>query len=178
MSPRGRKPKPSRPGYLTVVDAQDAPLGAAGVASDAASGAHAATSGEQDAVPEFNAPLWFGEEEKAVYEFLQRLLKRSRLVQEIDQIELQMLASAYGAWMRVQDELKELREKNGGSLTYIVRGRNGVQHKTYPQVHQAMQYEKMIGALGSNFGLSPVDRERIKYLRDRPEDPEQGDLYD
>lgn len=168
-----RKPKPTperAPAYLSVVKAQ---------AEDPRpnEGATAAKAGEV-AAEAFAAPHWFGDEERAIFVFLQKHLRRLQILDDVDQVELQILARAIADWQRVQEEINGLREKNNGSLTYKTHGRNGVQHKLYPQVHQASQYEKIIAAYGSNFGLSAVDRERLKYLGRDPEG-EQGSLpYD
>lgn len=167
---------------MRVIGAQEAPEDEA----RAEKGAVAASD-----VKRFEAPDWFDDRDKAIFEFLQDQGNRLGILDAIDQIELQMLAREVGEWQRCQEEIgawreKSMRETNidgtprypGGSLTYKNSGRNGVQYKTIPQVHQASQHLRNIAALASNFGMSPVDRERLKFFNRPPGDNDQGNLLD
>jgi P27 family predicted phage terminase small subunit len=181
---KGRKPKPGKalPAYMRVISAQETPEEGARAEKEAG------TVGE---VRRFEAPDWFDARDKAIFEFLQDQGNRLGILDAIDQIELQMLAREVGEWQRCQEEISAWREKTmqeldskglprypGGTLTYKNTGRNGVQYKTIPQVHQASQHLRNIAALASNFGMSPVDRERLKFFSRTPGDGEQGNLLD
>lgn len=174
VSTKGRKPKPSKgASYLAVVSAQDAPPG--GGAERASAGAKEKAEGA--AVAAFEIPDNFTAAEAEIFRFIESHLRRLDILDEIDQIELQILASLYAEWVRLQDEKKAILLERR-SLTYKTSGRNGVQYKTHAVVHQIADVEKRIGAFGSNFGLSPVDRERIKFLRRSPGDAETPGLFD
>lgn len=172
MSKAGRKPKPSvSPAYLQVVNAQ-------------ASGAETLTekSGaakETAPLERFECPDWFTESDRRIFDFLQDHLRQAKLLEVVDQIQLQILARNIAMWQALQERINVILAEKG-TLSYVVRGRNGQQHKTMPELAQAREYERAIGQFGSNFGLSPADRERLKFLglAGRGGAGDQGDLYD
>lgn len=173
MSPRGRKQKPAKAvaAYLRVINAQESAPG-----DDAKE--EKATAAPSVENVRFVAPHWFDERDRAIFDFLQDHCFRLGILEQIDQPQLQALAREVANWQRCEEEINAWREKNNGSVTYVTAGRNGKQYKTIPQVAQSAQHLRHIAAFGSNFGLSPVDRERLKYLRRGAGSSEQADLLD
>lgn len=164
VSTRGRKPSPSpEPIYLAAVRDQNAPAAEMPAGDDA--GLEIALPGQ--------APEWLSENEKRVWEFLRDNLTRRKLLDRIDEIQMAILAAKVALWAEMRDKLKEL-----GGHTYKTVGRNGTLHKLRPEYVIMTECERAIGQFGSNFGLSPVDRHRLKMQLTGGGGEDQGGLFD
>lgn len=149
---KGRPPKPTQ---LRVLDGN--------------AGKRALHTGEPDPPAIFHAPppaQLTDARAIALWTDLVPQLGRWVGLSELDLVGLELLCAAYGRMHAALDKLKELN-----STTYETKGRNGLQHKTRPQLLHVHAEHALIKSLMAEFGLSPAARVRLKGIA-------QGDLFD
>lgn len=112
------------------------------------------------------APDHLGDDARALWNALMPDLVRLKLLTKFDAAAFEQYCWAYGAWRAATRKLTEL-----GANTYETHGRNGKMFRVRPEVTIAGEMIRTGRSIGSEFGLSPVARERLKNFG-------QSDLFD
>jgi len=165
-----RKPKPiASEQFLTVLE------GGAESAQDNAGGERRSPDLDCLAYPTTLAKMDGAEHAMRAWDTINEHLTRARLISQIDVIQLEVLCAAIGRWHWCQERYRELESDNvtPKGRYYVVRGRNGKQHKTRPEVQDEREAVRVINSLGSNFGLDPVAR--LRLLNGSLPDPDDDD---
>lgn len=152
---RGKKPKPApskETKYLKLIRPD----------LDAASPAPAGPAVDE----RFAAPDYFCDVARGVWDFLVEHLTRQDLLEGADIYKLEVFSNAVADYRRCQaffsapSSALEGAKPNG--RTYTVSGRNGSQIKPRPEVAMQNTAIAVIDKFGSEFGLSPVARARLR----------------
>lgn len=158
----GRKPKlpkSKRPDYLSVVqgEAEAAP-----------------TTVEPDAAVEIEVmpcPDYFDDTARDVWVFLHEHLQRQGLYAKLDVFKLEIFCAAVSDFRHYREALAGMDDRG----VYRTSGRNGFQRKNDPRYTRMLQAAATINAVGSDFGLDPVSRHRLKVIAAGGGD-DQGEL--
>lgn len=170
MSKRGRKPLPpsdQERKYLRLVrDGATAAVENAvpDAAPDAETDEGADIAVEID--PALAAPKHLKPMAAEIWAFLIGELSRRGTVETIDVISLELLANAVQDYRELYaffDQPDPARtDGRPRGRTYVVTGRNGSQIKPRPEVAMLNAAIVVINKIGSDFGLSPVARLRLR----------------
>lgn len=99
-------------------------------------------------------PTWLTKDQKKIFKTLAPLLYELGLLTEIDQAILTQFCVSYDRWIRLEEQLSEMR-----AWTFVTE--NGYQVPV-PEIGMAKGYEKQARETGAKLGLSPADRTRIQ----------------
>ncbi len=116
-------------------------------------------------------PDHFSDDAREVWVFMCEHLDRVGLWGAADVFKLMVFCVAVADWHYYRRIMNDM----DGRGIYETRGRNGWQRKNRPEYGRMKDAEERIMRIGSDFGLDPVARQRLRLMAAGGE-PEQGDL--
>ena len=154
---QGRKPKPK---YLKLLEGEP--------------NKHRINQDEPQPYPKApKAPTWLSREAKAEWKRVAPQMEAIGILTEIDMAMFASYCSAYGKLVWAEKMIKKARKGNEAAGGLIVKTPTGAL-QTSPYVWIYNKALEQIRSFGSEFGLSPSSRTRIKVVKP---DEDEDDIF-